>query len=235
MNAAAIEIDRVSLRLEIAAAPGRVQQLGARLRDAVAHGLQNRLPSVLALLPLDGPALLFVDRLETGIGISTASAVDDIADAFVQTLLGDLDRAATDPSVLRFADRAEYLAAFLLALADGTAWRRWWFEGFDGLRAMSTSNALRTVITSEGDDGQLALARLTDDGLQRIADRLLEADAQRILTCWRARRAAMPALSQLLAALDEESGSGPSKLLRAATRLARSHPGAALGEAITTL
>lgn len=180
MNAAAIEIDRVSLRLEIAAAPGRVQQLGARLRDAVAHGLQNRLPSVLALLPLDGPALLFVDRLETGIGISTASAVDDIADAFVQTLLGDLDRAATDPSVLRFADRAEYLAAFLLALADGTAWRRWWFEGFDGLRAMSTSNALRTVITSEGDDGQLALARLTDDGLQRIADRLLEADAQRI-------------------------------------------------------
>src|SRR5207244_767452 len=98
-----------------------------------------------------------------------------------RALAAALERSVERADGLAFRDRAELLAAFYCALAEGRAWERWWFEVFDGLRPLSASAALRTSLINEGEHGVAALARLTGAALANVVGLLTGGDAARVL------------------------------------------------------
>jgi hypothetical protein len=86
-----------------------------------------------------------------------------------------------DPEVLHFPDYATYLAHFLLDLAEGSAWSKWYYQRFDGLRMLPASAAVRTAVCDRPDAGLKALLSLTEAGCSAVVRSLSAADADRIL------------------------------------------------------
>lgn len=84
-------------------------------------------------------------------------------------------------NVMRFPNRAAYLARFLSDLADGLAWGRWYYESFDGLHLLPTSAALRTAVCDKPDTGHKALLQLAGSELKKVLRALAPQDARRIL------------------------------------------------------
>jgi len=56
-----------------------------------------------------------------------------------------VDRGEESNSILRFPNRAAYLAQFLADLAAGRAWGKWYYEEFADLRVLSERQAVCTV------------------------------------------------------------------------------------------
>ena len=84
---------------------------------------------------------------------------------------------------LRFSSPATYLAQFLNDLADGAAWSKWYYAGFDGLRALPMSLALREALTREPIIGETALLLVVNDGrAEKILRALNEPDCRAVLT-----------------------------------------------------
>lgn len=84
-------------------------------------------------------------------------------------------------NVMRFPNRAAYLARFLADLADGLAWGRWYYESFEGLHLLPTSAALRTAVCDKPDTGHKALLQLADGELKKVLRALTPQDARRIV------------------------------------------------------
>lgn len=189
-----LEIDRLSLALRLSGDPQRADPVARRLRDLAA----GRLPDALARVVLQGPGtgdqdgeIVFVERLEVHCGANTAWDDAEIAAHIARRLALALQSRLADPGLLRFRDRAEFVAAALVALAEGRAGQAWWLREFDGLLALSTSAALRTLVINEAADGITALARLTDGARAAVLGALGEGDAMRLLS-WFGLRTAAP-------------------------------------------
>ena len=95
-------------------------------------------------------SLWFVRQLELDLAVNASGRGEHVAKNFSRQLgrlLNDTLQDCTDPSnVVRFVNRADYLAHFLADLAAGIAWGRWYYESFWGLRLVPTSAALRTAV-----------------------------------------------------------------------------------------
>src|SRR5690606_35387006 len=105
-----------------------------------------------------GPVLL-IRRLQVEISHSTADPLDSLADRLAEAITAGVARAgATRSGGLFFPDRAAYTAAFLEALLDGSAWSRWWFDGFSGLRPLPVSAAVRTLLSRDWASAAAVLA-----------------------------------------------------------------------------
>src|SRR6516162_8759965 len=94
----------------------------ARLRDRLDTAVRDDMPGLLApqlvrTIDPDDPALVFVRRLSLDIAIDAAWDREAIAAQCARALTASLSRALgggdTD-NVIRFADRTEYLARFLV-------------------------------------------------------------------------------------------------------------------------
>lgn len=182
-----VTIDRLQFALVASAAPDRANTLLARLRDVLAvqvpQAMAQRMPD--AAMDTDNQGYLFVEQLAFDCPLNAAWSDDRLADALATTLATALAASETRPAGnIAFRERAEYLAAFLIALAEGSAWRQWCFDEFIGLQLLPTSGALRTVLIAEGNDGRAALARLTDQAIHRVLLCLTGADAARLLAHW---------------------------------------------------
>ncbi len=230
-----LEIDRLSLEVRAAAAPERAGSLASRLRDAAIAGIErNR----YALSLPGAPAYLFVDRVALQCTVSSDWDDAAIGAEVARSLAAALERGLDLPGTVAFRDRAELLAAFYFALAEGCAWERWWFEAFDGLRPLASSAALRTSVMNEHAIGIAALARLTETSLSRVLGLLTSTDAARLLA-WLGERpaaAATPILvlwkaSALLSGARDDHGG----MLRALIHAERAAPGAAGGDALREL
>lgn len=196
-----LEIDRLSLQVRAAVAPERAERLARRLRDAAVAGIER---DRYALAPAGAPGYLFVERLAVHCEVSSEWDDAAIGAAVARALAAALERSAAMPQTLAFRDRVELLAAFYVALAEGRAWERWWFEAFDGLRPLQASAALRTSVINEDRYGVAALARLTGTALGSVLALLAAGDARRLVE-WFARRSATAAAP--VAALWEASAS----------------------------
>jgi hypothetical protein len=226
-----LEIDRLSLQVRAAAAPERVERLARRLRDAAVRGIER---GRYALAPPGAPAYLFVERLALHCMVSTDWDDDAIGAEVARALAAALERSVTLPQTFAFRDRAELLAAFYCALAEGRAWERWWLEGFDGLRALPASAALRTSVMNEGAHGVAALARLTDASLSRVLRTLTPVEASRLVE-WLARRPDAGSASGRALWRASASLEGPAGLLRALLALEREAPGGACRKTLLAL
>ena len=87
--------------------------------------------------------------------------------------------------VVRFADEPAYVAAFAVALADGDAHRRWYFDDFDGLAVLPAGIALRTLFEDRPEQAWSLLERLAAH--PRTFAVLGEGDALRVLDVLRAQ------------------------------------------------
>lgn len=237
MTFASLECDRLSVELALATCDGREHALERDLRAA----LDGQLAQALAPFATarDDGTRLFIDRLVVDGAVGGAWDLDAIVHTVARRIATALS-AGIDAGVgITFRDRAEFIAAFIVALADGSAWRRWWFEEFDGLKVLSASNAIRSVVLLEGETGIAALARLTSETARRVIESMTPADAARVLAAVRARVAtsrtdvALPwAVS---ATLERAIEADPRRWLAALVECERAKPGSAGEEAVTVL
>jgi hypothetical protein len=183
-------------------------------------------------------AEIFIDDLHVDCNVLATWDDAALARAFAARVHDELVRATQSGAHKVFRDRTEYLAAAIVALADGRASRCWWFDSFSGLALVAPSNAVRTVVLDEGDAGIAALARLTTMDARRVIDGLNRGDAIRIVEgiASRSTAAALPGRllwerSLDLAARDDD----PNAWLHALVAAERETAGAASGQAIAAL
>jgi len=187
----------------------RPEELRRRL-DRVAEGRLPELCARLLAAACDGgdDSVWLVRRLEVDL-TADLGAVDDetLARAWsgrlARALARTLARGADAGNVVRFADRGEYLAAFVENLAAGRAGELWIYRPFASLRslgALGTGAAIREALAREPERIAAVLVHLAARGrLERVLGALGEADARRLL-------------EDLLAAVERAAARSPSPL-----------------------
>ncbi len=177
------QLDRV-LRRDLPAACGQALQSGLGQRD---------------------DAIWLIRRLEIEVALDV-SAFDEtqIAQAWGEALAGRIVRAITqgEDDVLYFQNPPAYLAQFLVDLANGSAWGKWYYADFDGLRELPESAAAREALLRDPADGSAALHQLAASGrLERLLSILSIADARRLFAAILQINSAPPTRAAVTAAL----------------------------------
>lgn len=214
------------------------------VRDRVAEVARSALPAALrrGLAPLlagrDG--LWLVRRLEIDFALDVAQDPDAMANAWAQGMaraLRDALDGAEGADVVRFADREEHLARFLVAAAAGRAWDRWYFAAFEGLKLLPAAAALRSAIVEDAARGAEALARLAPREAAEVVGALGGRESARVLAAlvalpgaFDAARSCAAVVSALEreAGLPEEAAAATLALFVAARRIDRAAGGASL-------
>jgi hypothetical protein len=121
--------------------------VGEHLAQACAHWLSFAVdpadPSVWRIrdLHLDfslDPDFASSERIAKGWGEHLATRIHKI-----------LEYGEENDSVLHFPHRAGYLAQFILDLAAGRAWGKWYYEEFDSLRSLPVNRAISAAFVGE--------------------------------------------------------------------------------------
>lgn len=161
------------------------EEMRARCEAALATSLPHMLAAALGpLLSAQDSSLWFVRHLNLELSAEHTIEHAQIGEVWAKEIARGLMDAleSEEPGVLHFPDRASYLAHFLLDLAAGAAWDRWYYSIFDGLRMLSLSAAMRTAICELPQDGLRALHLLSEDQRHALIKALSTADARRVLS-----------------------------------------------------
>jgi hypothetical protein len=160
-----------------------------RIRSNMTGIVEDMVPGVLSAVmarsfEAGDESLWFIRKLELAVEVNASGDAHAVAHSIaVRTTVAVADemRVVDGRNVVRFDNPAQYLAAFLADLADGTAWQRWYYRAFEGLQLLPVSAALRTAICDDIDTGRAALTSIGPQVRRRLVDRLKDADAGRIL------------------------------------------------------
>jgi len=160
------------------------ERIRARLDEVVTKSLSEALASTAEQrFSTTNAGVLLIRRLEIDVDVNAAWERDQCARNWARQIVRSLDdiRQGKEGSdnVLWFSDRAAYLASFLVDIANGSAWGKWYYEPFDGLRMLPTSAALRSSICDQPATGLAALLRLR--GTSYVIQALTTQDARRVL------------------------------------------------------
>ena len=167
-------------------APERVKQL---LDGAITTSLADPLAAVIgSSLPESDPAVWRIRRLQADLDLEIDTGRDGDPDAIRAAFARCVDRSlaqaiAEGPdgeNVVRFPDRAAFLAGYLEERAEGLK-VSWYYETFEGLRLLSPSAAIRTAVLDDPEIGLAALKSLGPDRLKRVLGALTARDAERVL------------------------------------------------------
>lgn len=182
---AGLTVDDLAISCRIGSAgrgqPQRAQEILDRVIGAVTNELPGLVARVLATEP-DTDEIIYVPAVHFDATVNASWSPDRIARALVAPLMRSVWRSVTDPAAVRFRDRAELVARFILDVAQGQAYTRDWHEEFVGLKLLPASALLRTLIEGQPEDARKALARLTHDQLRQCVGLLRGSDARRVLT-----------------------------------------------------
>ena len=162
------------------------ERLKGRLDDALGKSLPEALAGAVARWFSDADeSVWLIRRLDLDLDINAAWDREQLAKSwagqFARALAAGMRADGDGQNVIRFPDRAAYLAAFLGDLADSSAWGRWYYESFEGLRPLPLSAALRTAVCERAGEGLTALLLLPRHGLGRVLRALSPQDARRVL------------------------------------------------------
>jgi hypothetical protein len=126
-----------------------------------------------------------IRRLDVNLDINAGWNREILANSWAnqieRSLTVNLRSDADSQNVIRFPNRAAYLATFLNDLANSNATGKWYYQSFDGLRLLPLSASLRTAISDDTDEGLRALLRLDNYQLNAVLRALSSRDAQRVL------------------------------------------------------
>jgi hypothetical protein len=165
------------------------ERLARRLDEVVRKELPAALRAMLTpALRADDPSVWIIHRIEVPVYINAAWEPDEIGRSWsrqiTKALVPDLCGTGDSTNVVRFQDRAAYLAQFVADAASGEAWSHWFYRSFDGLRMLPISAAIRTALLEDAACGLVALQRLPLPELARVVGALAETDATILLNAW---------------------------------------------------
>ncbi len=179
-------IDRFEGRYLLPADHHAPERIRAILDDVVIPALES---AVSAL----GPQLVsgresevwLIRQLEIEVDVNAAWGRDELARQWGWQIARRLFEALRDggdgQEVIRFPNRAAYLAHFVADLAANNAWGRWYYRQFEGLRLLPASSAIRTALTGDPATGLSALLTLPLSNLAAVLRAMTVADARRVL------------------------------------------------------
>jgi hypothetical protein len=156
-------------------------QVRARLDPVLREAVPRALGSVLDS-PASSDDVWLIRRLQVDLSVSPAWHGAELARACGTSVARSISRAlengADGANVRHFDDRAAYLAAFLLDLAENNAWGKWQYALYDGLRMLPVSRALLAAMTGTAATGMTALRRLLPFDRDRVINALSSTDAR---------------------------------------------------------
>jgi len=181
-----LHIRRLRAEYLVASAHPHPERLKARLDTTLAHSVADMLSALLSPgLPDTDPSIWLIRRLETEVDVDAAWDQEQMsrvwATHLARALTCELHEDSDGSNVVRFADHAAYLARFLVDVAEGCAWGKWYYEAFEGLRLLPTSAVLRTVLCEYPRTGSAALLQLPTGTVTRVLRALTVQDARRVL------------------------------------------------------
>jgi hypothetical protein len=166
------------------------QELRAEMDDlARKYVTESCRRAFAAVLDPNDPSVWVISDvgLELLIDVHAAPA-DDIAAFWASKIAASVARVVAGGEdgarVLRFANRAAFLAHLLRNLADGSAWTKWYFAEFDSLRSLPTGAAIREVLLREPSRAEAALMELAaTNKLSQVCRVLSARDQELIIGC----------------------------------------------------
>ncbi|GLQ89925.1 hypothetical protein [Dyella flagellata] len=184
-----LHIRRWQNRYLVSATHPSPRQVQAKLDTALRTRTAAALAPIQTLLlaPLEAEALYFIRHIALEWQVDSAADIDELARRGAQALGTALAKTLAEgenDNVIRFRDRAAYLARFVNDCAVGDAWQRWYYASFDGLRHLPASMAIRTALTEEPALGLNALLALNNESKRRVLAALSAYDIQRLLQSW---------------------------------------------------
>ncbi len=143
------------------------------------------------LLDPEDSSLWFIRRLDVAVNLHVGSLdMLSLAEQWGRQIVKSIIRALTLPDeepgghdelVKHFPHQNAYVAQFICDLVAGCAWEQWYYHAFDGLRSLSPSAAIRTVLAREAEQAAEILALLvTYNRLEVVMQCLSESDARTI-------------------------------------------------------
>ncbi|MDD5320318.1 MAG: hypothetical protein PHD43_06835 [Methylococcales bacterium] len=164
-------------------APERIQ---SRLDEAVTRGLAQTLAHALTpWFSKSDASIWLIRQLDVELAVN-ANLDEELlkrtwAAQIARSTAVSVQGGSDGENVMGFASRAAYLARFLADLAQGRAWGKWYYEGFEGLRPLPVSAALRTTVCEQPATGREALRLLQPFELDHLLRALSAQDARRVL------------------------------------------------------
>lgn len=132
-------------------------------------------------------AIYFIGRLDLDLALAP-EAMDDqtIAGAWADTIGAEIAAAIArgDDTVVRFDDRAGFIAAFVQDLLHGTTGSHWYYQEFEPLLSSGTTPAIvRSLLLEDPDTGRDVLRALHSRGeLDRLIAALGEEESDAVIT-----------------------------------------------------
>jgi hypothetical protein len=164
--------------------PEKVQ---ARLDEAMRQDLGQILAAALApWFSRHDTSIWFIRRLELAADVNAAWDREQVARSLARQIVRALSAALHEDAIdgeniLRFPDRAAYLAHFLMDLAEGRAWTKWYYHPFNGLRLLPAPAAFHTAVCDDPATGLAALRQIPEPQLRRALQTLTRQGARAIL------------------------------------------------------
>jgi hypothetical protein len=164
------------------------EKLRGELDDVVRKHIADSCGRALSTLldPRD-PSVWLIDRVSVDVLMDLSAAAPEAVAAFwgakiAESVAGTIARGEDGGPVMRFANRAEYLAYFVRDLAAGTAWGKWHYSQFESLRSLPTGSAIREAMLREPDQAEPALVHLVKTNrIGEVAPVLTQLDQERLV------------------------------------------------------
>jgi hypothetical protein len=158
----------------------------SKLDHVVEHKFKNAIATALShALPDSTAGVWLIRSLTLDVDLNLDAGEDQVAESWAKqaaiSVARILQENAEADQVLHFSSAAAHLAHFLRDLADGSAWEKWYYRKFEGMRHLPLSAALRTAICRDPSTGLEALQQMNESAVRRVLSALNEHDAKHIL------------------------------------------------------
>ncbi len=181
-----LNIGRIEANYVLSTECPNPQQTKDRLDSAFQQDLGDRLCSILKQWFSENDASIwFIRSLEIEASVNAGWEREQIASTITQQVSGQVRHTLTSKpdgeNVIRFPDRTAFLAHFLVEILAGTAWQKWYFEAFEGLKLLPPAAAFRTAVCEDSNIGLAALRQLPESQLKNVIRSLDHNEIRRIL------------------------------------------------------
>ncbi len=161
-------------------------QLRLQLDQVASTSLKHAIVVSLAeYLDPNSDAVWFIRHLELDVSVNASWDTDRLARVWAtqvaRALANCLESSGYDSNVVRFENPSAYVCQFLTDVVEDCAWSRWYYQPFSGLKMLTPTAAIRTVVTENPLRGVDALAKLGHEKRSQVVATLSTQDAQRIL------------------------------------------------------
>ena len=184
MSAAVVTVSRLKVNCTVPRDHPHVERVRWRLGEATGP-LRQALEDILSpLAAWQSDEVIVIRRLELNFDLDTSREPSDIARHWAARLSAALVRSLDGSraiGMVRFENRAHFLARFLVDASAGRAAGKWYYRQFRGLEALAIPAVLSTALIEDVEQGLKALHTLELQELVTVLEALGPRDARRVL------------------------------------------------------